>query len=261
MQTISPRKKAIASLLYARRNLKAASCLWALSEQEERSIRDYGFNGRVEVIPNGVSRAVECSADEVADFRRRHDAGPGCRILLFLSRIARKKNLPLLLKGFARTASEHPDWKLLIAGADEGGHIQEVRALIEGLGIGKQVSLIGSVSGKEKACALTSASIFVLPSLSEGLPIAVLEAMEYGKPVLLTDGWTLPLATSAEFGWRVSGDEAKFGAALHEAMNVPEDVLAEMGRSGQSIVRKHFDWDSIGHQAISLYSSLMNDGR
>jgi len=261
MQTISPRKKAIASLLYERRNLTTASCLWALSEQEKLSIMEYGFNGRIEVIPNGVNRAIYCSADDVADFRRRHNVAPGSRILLFLSRIARKKNLPLLLKALAKIASKHPDWKLLIAGADEGGHIHQVQALIEEFKIGKQASLIGPVSGKEKACALTAASVFVLPSHSEGLPIAVLEAMEYGKPVLLTDGWSLPVTTSAKFGWRVSVEEALFEAALHEAMSTSEQVLAEMGGLGQSLVREHFNWDSIAQQAASLYTSLLTDGR
>jgi len=256
--TLSPMKKALASLLYARRNLKGANCLWALSEQEKAAVRAYGFAGQVEVIPNGVNRAVACSAQQVAEFRNRHDVSPGSRVLLFLSRIARKKNLPLLLKGFAKNVKARPEWKLLIAGGDERGHIQEVRHLIHDLGIEGSVRLIGPVSGREKACAFTSASLFVLPSLSEGLPIAVLEAMEYAKPVLLTDGWTLPVPASETYGWRTPAEERAFQAALLEAMSASEDTLAEMGRTAQSIVRKYFDWDSIATQASSLYASLLS---
>jgi poly(glycerol-phosphate) alpha-glucosyltransferase len=255
--TLSPRKKALASLLYARRNLKDASCLWALSEQEKAAVRAYGFTGRVEVLPNGVNRAGTCSAEEIAGFRSRHGVPPGSRVLLFLSRIAHKKNLPLLIKGFAKSVKTRPEWKLLIAGADERGHIQEVRALIRDLGIDGSARLIGPVTGREKACAFSSASVFVLPSLSEGLPIAVLEAMEYGKPVLLTDGWTLPVTTSVKFGWRASTEEHAFEVALLEAMSASEDTLAEMGRAARSIVREYFDWDSIGAQARSLYGSLL----
>jgi poly(glycerol-phosphate) alpha-glucosyltransferase len=259
--TISSRKKALASLLYGRRNLTEASCLWALSEQEKASIRAYGFPGRVAVIPNGVNRAVPCSGEEVSEFRSRHDVAAGSRVLLFLSRIARKKNLPLLLKAFAKNVKTRPEWILLIAGGDERGHIHEVQALIRDLGIEKSVRMIGPVFQREKACAFTSASVFVLPSHSEGLPIAVLEAMEYGKPVLLTDGWTLPVTTCAKFGWRVSTDERAFDTALLEAMNSPEDTLAAMGRSARSIVREQFDWDSIAQQACSLYESLLVGGQ
>ena len=256
--TISSRKKALASLLYVRRNLIKASCLWALSEQEKASIQAYGFVGRVAVIPNGVNRSVLCSAAEVAEFRKKHAVAPASRVLLFLSRIARKKNLPLLLKAFAKNVKMQPTWVLLIAGSDERGHIYEVRALIRELGIEKSVRLIGPVSGREKACAFTSASVFVLPSHSEGLPIAVLEAMEYAKPLLLTDGWTLPVTTDTRFGWRVPGKDSAFESALLEVMNTSEDRLKEMGRDARSVVREHFGWDGVAKRACSLYASLLD---
>lgn len=253
--TISPRKKALVSLLYERRNLMTASCLWALSEQEKASFRSYGYAGRVEVIPNGVNGSIACSAREVIDFRNRHDIAGGSRVMLFLSRIARKKNLPLLLRAFARNVKLRPEWVLLIAGSDEGGHIREVRAFVHELGIERSVRIIGPVLGDEKARAFSSASVFVLPSHSEGLPIAVLEAMEYGKPVLVTEGWTLPVSTSANIGWKVPASE--FESALLEAMSKPEDVLADMGRAGRAIVREYFSWDMIAKQACSLYASLL----
>jgi glycosyltransferase involved in cell wall biosynthesis len=214
----------------------------------------------VAVIPNGVNRAIVCSSEEIADFRTRHNVAPGSRVLLFLSRIARKKNLPLLLKEFARSVQSRPEWILLVAGSDEDGHIHEVQALVRELGIQKSVRIIGQVLGKDKACAFTSASLFALPSHSEGLPIAVLEAMEYGKPVLVTDGWTLPVTTSATFGWKVPATENEFGTALLEAMNTSEDVLVDMGRAARLIVREKFSWDSIAQQACTLYASLLGQG-
>jgi glycosyltransferase involved in cell wall biosynthesis len=240
--------------------LMTASCLLALSEQEKASIKAYGYTGRVAVIPNGVNRASECSAEEIAEFRRKYYVATGSKVMLFLSRIARKKNLPLLLKAFARNVKAQPEWVLIIAGSDERGHLQEVLALIRDLQIEKSVRLIGPVSGREKACAFTSASVFVLPSHSEGLPIAVLEAMEYGKPVVATDGWTLPVTTSVRYGWRVPADEGPFEAALLEVMTTSDDTLANMGSSAKSIVREHFDWDAVAKQACSLYVSLLSDG-
>jgi len=255
---ISPGKKALASLLYARRNMEEASCFWALSEQEKASIQAYGFKGQVAVIPNGVCRTFPSKAEDVVEFRKRHELNSHSRVLLFLSRIARKKNLPLLLKTFAKNVKLQPEWVLLIAGSDERGHIQEVWDLIYELGIVKSVRMIGQVSGKEKACAFTSASLFVLPSHSEGLPIAVLEAMEYGKPLLITDGWTLPVVTSARFAWRVPVEDRSFESALLEAMCTPEDRLKEMGCNARSVVREHFGWDGVAMQACSLYASLLS---
>jgi poly(glycerol-phosphate) alpha-glucosyltransferase len=258
--TISPTRKAIASLLYERRNLMTASCLWALTEQEKTSIRAYGYTGHVAVIPNGVNRASACSMEEIAEFRRKNDVPPGSKMMLFLSRIARKKNLPLLLKTFARNVKTRPEWVLIIAGSDERGHLQEVLGLIRDLQIEKSVRLIGPVSGKEKASAFSSASVFVLPSHSEGLPIAVLEAMEYGKPIVATDGWTLPVTINVRYGWRVPADEGPFEAALLDVMTTSDATLMDMGRSAKSIVREHFDWDAVANQACSLYVSLLSNG-
>ncbi|HEV2484089.1 MAG TPA: glycosyltransferase [Terracidiphilus sp.] len=255
--SISRWKKALASRLYARRNLRYASCVCALSEQEKVAIRATGFDGRVEVLPSGASRAIECSAEEIADFRGKHNIAPGARILLFLSRIARIKNLPMLLRTFANSVKTQPGWVLLIAGSDEDGHIREVQALIRNLGIETSVRMIGPIWGREKACAFTSASLFVLPSHSEGLPIVVLEAMEYGKPLLLTDVWTLPVETDAVFSWRVSGEHGAFGAALLEAMSTSEERLKEMGLASRAVVRAHFGWDRVARKACSLYASLL----
>ena len=258
---ISRKKKAIASLLFARRNILEATCVCALSEQERTSIRNFGFTGRVEVIPYGMNSASSCTDAEVSDFRGKHSVAPSSRIMLFLSRVAPKKNLPLLLNAFASVVKLAPEWKLLIAGGDERGHINEVRQLVKDLKLDNSVNLIGSAYGHAKACALTSASLFVLPSHSEGLPIAVLEAMEYGKPVLVTDGWTLPVKTTAKYGWRVPVDRESFELALREAMSTPEDKLVEMGQAARSIVREHFTWDSAAMKACSLYASLVDDSR
>lgn len=254
---ISRMKKRLASLLFAQRNLTESSCLCALSEQEKNSIRATGFRGPVAVLPSGVSRAIECSANELADFRKRHNITPAANILLFLSRIARIKNLPLLLKSFAKSAKARPEWVLVIAGSDEGDHLREIESLIRDLQIAGSVRLIGPVWGKEKALAFTSSSLFVLPSFSEGLPIVALEAMEYGKPLLLTDVWTLPVETNAVFSWRVPGEDTAFGAALLEALSTPEERLKEMGSAARQLVRAHFGWDGVAQKAMSLYTSVL----
>jgi glycosyltransferase involved in cell wall biosynthesis len=230
-----------------------------LSKHERDSARNYGFSRRVEIVPNGVSRPLPCSIEEVAAFRIRHNVAPGARVVLFLSRIARKKNLPLLLKSFARNIKKRSEWMLLIAGPDECGHLNDIRQLIQDLGIHHSVCYVGPVAGKEKACAFSAASLFVLPSISEGLPIAVLEAMAYGKPVLITDGWTFPISTDLQFGWRASSNECEFQEALFEAMSCSEEALAEIGSLGKSIVSKYYDWEIIGKQMLAIYQSVLSE--
>jgi poly(glycerol-phosphate) alpha-glucosyltransferase len=256
---ISPRKKSLVSKLYERKNLIEASCACALSEQEKESIRSYGYGGRIEIIRNGVGDVKACSPEEMAGFKSRHAVPTHSRILLFLSRIARKKNLPMLLEAFAANLQKRPDWILIVAGADEGGHLREVQSLIRSLRIEASVRLVGALFGKDKACAFTAASIFVLPSHSEGLPVAVLEAMAHGKPVIVTDKWSLPVKTSARFEWRVPAEKEAFEKALLEGMSSPAETLLEMGACAKSIVDQHFSWDTVAQQARALYTDLVAD--
>ena len=255
---ISPRKKLIASLLYEHKNLSTASCIWALSEQEKQSARDYGLDGRIDVIANGANRASLCSEEEVKAFRGKYGIQGDSRILLFLSRITPVKGLPILLRAFAENLRRQWGWTLVIAGSDEGNHIEEVRQLVELLGIGLSVRMIGPVFGREKACAFSAASLFSLPSYHEGLPIAVLEAMEYGLPVIITDTWTLPCPVDKQFGWRVAAEQSALQNALFEAMTAPASRLEEIGAGAQSLARRYFTWDAVAQKASELYASLLS---
>lgn len=258
--SVSARKKALATFLYEHRNFSTAACLWALTEREKTSIREYGYQGRVAVIPNGVRRSIDCSAAEICEFRARHRISSSARVVLFLSRIAVEKNLPQLLRAFARNICKHPEWLVVIAGNDERGYIRQVEAVVSELAIGQSVRFIGPVSGKKKALAFSIASIFALPSRSEGLPITVLEAMEYGKPVFVTDVWTLPGVNCAAFGWRVPLEEHAFETGLSDAMSTSDHVLREKGRIARATVRELFDWDTVAQQARVLYGSLLAAG-
>ena len=254
---ISPGKKALASLLYERRNLLQASSLLALSRQEEASMRAYGYRGRIEIVPNGVAEAMGCTPEEIDGFYRRHNLPVGSRVILYLARVTPKKNLPLLLRAFACNAASFPGWTLVVAGSDEGGYLAEIQGLIESLGIGSSVRLLGQVAGEEKACVLAAASLFALPSHSEGLPIAVLEAMEYGKPVLTTDTWAFPFQEAERSGWRVPPEEGAFTAALAEAMGSTDEQLAALGAQGRRFVRSHFSWPRVAARLSALYASLL----
>jgi poly(glycerol-phosphate) alpha-glucosyltransferase len=236
-----------------------ASALWALSRQEEHSIKQWGYSGRTVVIPNGVSRAEECSEAEITDFRVRNSVAPGSKILLYLGRITPKKNLPLLLEAFAAVRELAPEWVLVIAGSDEGDHLRIVQALIDKLDIRQNVRIVGRVAGREKALAFSAASVFVLPSHSEGLPIAVLEAMEYAKPVLITDGWSLPVGGDVRIGWRAPLNDDGFRQALSEALQAPEHELTALGEAGRELVRTHYDWDRIAQDAIELYDTVTRE--
>ena len=93
----------------------------------------------------------------------------------------------MLLPAFKKLLQGSGDSHLVLAGANERGYEAQVRHLAEELGLASRLTLTGLITGQDKLAALQDADVFVLPSRSEGLSIAMLEAMYMGLPVVVTD--------------------------------------------------------------------------
>lgn len=242
-------KKRLAHTFYESENLRSAACLHALNEAEASAIRLYGLRNPICVIPNGVD-LPDCSASNRMDGERR---------CVFLGRIHPKKGLANLLQAWAK-AARGDEWKLEIAGWDQGGHEKELRRLAEKLQLQSSVRFVGPKFGAEKEAFLRGAAVFLLPSLSEGLPVAVLEAWSYRLPVVMTPECNLPEGFDSGAAIRSEGDVDSLAAALKCVMELPDQGLQEMGMRGRRLVEGRFAWPRISRQMVDVYSWLLNGG-
>ena len=103
--------------------------------------------------------------------------------ILIVGRLHPQKNHAVLLKAFSFVYQDHKDWSLIIAG--DGPLRTELEELAQSLGIAKAVQFKGIV--KKPELLYQTSSIFVLPSLHEGTPNALLEAMSYSLPAIVSD--------------------------------------------------------------------------
>lgn len=123
-------------------------------------------------IPNALLQSVHTD-----------QAGAPGLIIAAMGRLVRQKGFDVLLKAFARSGERHPDWSLMILG--EGPERSQLESLAWELGIGARVSFPGLIQNPFRMLRRTS--MFVLSSRFEGFPMALIEAMACGLPVISTD--------------------------------------------------------------------------
>ena len=186
------------------------------------------------------------------------------RYAIFVGRITRQKGLAHLLRAWQNVPAEYG--LVLAAGSPDEENIgNEVRALIEELQKTRpNVIWIPDMLPHEKLCALlTSADLFICPSIYEPLGIVNLEAMGCetavlatrvgGIPEVVADGSTGKLVNYSGDGAALEHDLA---AAIIELMNEPE-LLKKYGEAGRKRAAAKFGWPTVARATLALYQSLI----
>jgi len=252
-------KKRLAAWAYENANLRGAACLHAVSEAEAQSIRAYGLRNPIAVVPNGVDLPCQ-QVSKPAPWEA--DLPDGAKVLLYLGRLHPKKGLPNLLRawGLSGRGRESGEWRLVIAGWDQGGHEAELRLLTEELGITETVVFAGPQFGEDKAASFRRATAFVLPSFSEGLPVAVLEAWAHGLPVVMTPQCNLPEGFAAGAAVQVDPEPASIAAGLRELFRMSDAERHAIGERGRRLVEERFSWPKIAQQMKAVYEWVLGGG-
>lgn len=253
-------KKRIVALLFENRNLRFAHCLHALNPAEAESIRHYGVKNPVAIIPNGVDiEGIHPLPDRDA-LARHFPQIKGKRRVLFLSRLHPKKGLSNLLRAWSNLVREFPDWTLLIAGSGAPDYERELRELTASIAIEQSVVFLGAVYGEQKREALAAADLFVLPSFSEGLSMATLEAAAAGLPVLHTPECNFPQLTKAGAAIETTATESGVESGLRALLKLSPETRHEMGQKGLAMVKSNYTWRQVATQMLALYQWLRNEG-
>jgi glycosyltransferase involved in cell wall biosynthesis len=254
-------KKKIASILYENRSLARAECIQVNSKPEFAVARKFGLRNPICLIPNGVripdlKEAIPLDKQSLVQRLKSR----GHKVLLYLGRLHPKKGLTQLLPAFHRMHGEFDEWVLVIAGWDQFGHAEDLRRLAESLGLEKRVIFLGPQYGAAKDLCFRLADAFILPSYSEGLPMAVLEAWAYGKPVLITPACNLEVGYVTGAAISIEPASASVEGGLRRMFEMPEIERIQMGSNGRALVEKNFSWLSVAQNLRSVYNWLLTGG-
>lgn len=249
-------KKRLVWSLWERRAVAAAGCLQALCAAEVEAIRALGFSGPVALIPNGVHAPAPHQIAAAPPWAGRIPAED--KVLLFLGRFHPKKGLAPLVEAWSRLAASAAaaGWWLVVVGHGDAGALQ-ARINRERLA---RVLVLGPCFGGEKDACLAGATAFVLPSFSEGLPMAALEAMSWSLPCLLSPACNLPQAFTAGAALSVTPSASALSGPLRALMAMDGSERRQMGAAGRRLVQQHYSWPQAAEATAALYRWLMGEG-
>jgi poly(glycerol-phosphate) alpha-glucosyltransferase len=251
----SAMKKRIAGVLYQYAHLRGAAALQALCEPEAAAIAAFGLRNPVHVIPNGIDLPAAKTMQS-----ERHENPREPRVMLYRGRLHPQKNLLALIQAWAMVRarpSEGPNWRLVIAGWDKDGHEAALRAAAKKFAIEGEIDFLGPLFGSEKDAAFRNASAFILPSLSEGLPMTVLEACSYGLPVLMTDACNLRDGFALGAAHRLDVAPEGMAANLSSYLSLPDEKQSAIGARGYAWVQRDFTWSAIARQIADVYRATV----
>ena len=240
-------RKLITWSLYQKRRLRNNTMLLATSQEEADNIRKLGLEIPIAVIPNGTN-----FPDQLPP-KKKHEGYE--KVILFLSRIHPKKGLFYLVNAINYLRPNN--WKVIIAGYDEGGHQEEVEAEILKAGVEDFFDFIGPIDDQRKWDLYENADLFILPSFSENFGIVVIEALASRTPVITT--WGTPWKDLVDYncGWWVEPSEQGLIEGLRTALSISQDQRIQMGINGRKLVEEKYTWSAIAGDMVDLYLELL----
>ncbi|MGX5357813.1 glycosyltransferase [Kocuria sp. KH4] len=226
--------------------LRAARCVMYLTDREQADLIDVaGAHLRLAHLPNGVP-LPESPATE-------HAKGPHVAPeALYLARLHPRKRPLVFVRAAGALSTVFPTARFSLVGADEGEGKAVRAALQRQNGMGR-ITWSGSVAPEKTLERMRKAAVYVLPSTDEPFPMAVLEAMSLGLPVIVTDTCGLaPMVQEQSAGIVCSDDPEDVERALARLLADPE-LRLEMGYHARRAVKKTYSMPSVAAKLLSIY--------
>ncbi|MGE5095828.1 MAG: glycosyltransferase family 4 protein [Betaproteobacteria bacterium] len=234
---------------FLRRTLLLPDVIVLLAACELQAYREFVPEQHVVVIPNGI----DCAPFAGIPIVRSQPEYP--LRLIYIGRLDREKGLYETLQAMRLAHELGVDSRITIAGA--GAEEGRLKRYAQALGLASRVCFAGPVFGDDKVRLLAGADVMVLPSYSEGLPYALLEAMAGGIPVIGTPVGAIPdVMTHGIHGFLVP---ARDGKAIAEALAVlhgDRERVSWMSRACKRRIRAAYSIDRVAAQFATHYAHL-----
>jgi len=235
-------------------NHGVAQRIVAVSTMTRKKLLEEGIHEeRIVVIPNGITPVAVEGINKV-EVRKAAGIGADDPFLLAVGRLVYSKAHELLIAAMPSVLEKFPNAKLGICG--DGVLRPQLEEQIQFIGLSTSVKLLGHSDNVAKF--LASADVFVMPSLWEGLPIALLEAMSAGLPVIATQVEGIEEAVvEGENGCLIPIGDAKALAEAIIHLLADTEMQKRMGRASQEKVKKTYSSERMCKEYFDLVREIV----
>lgn len=248
----SPGLKKAVSTLYQNRFLRNAGGFHLLTEKEGADVAEFLHGQPAPIIPN-FAEPFGSDGTPPKWWRKDYE---NRKIYLFLGRLHQKKGVMELLDAWERLSGDDPDFAahsaLVFCGWNDGieGFEQRVSALAARF---DNVQFAGPQYGADKNRSLGVADFFLLPSKSEGLPMAILEGWAAGVPAIMSPECNLDIGFERGAAFRTGHTAETIYPSLKAARNLSTEAWNEASAKARSLVAERYSEESVRAGLLSLY--------
>lgn len=252
-------KRLLAKWLYELDYLNLATEVHTLSREESTGLQRYGYRGRSFIVPNGVD------LEEIPSKRGGHFfAGKPYwdKVkLIWVGVLREDKNLRALIGAVALLPiSIRNQFVCVLIGPDYKGNSQTFKALAKELNCADSFDFVGPLYDQNKYDAIESADLYVLPSFTEGVSLAMLDAMACFKPCLITTGCGFNYFMKDDFAIFCEPHAQDIATGIEEAMRRRNDWI-QMGKRGRFAIEQYFNWPIVAREMNMNYSRILEELR
>jgi glycosyltransferase involved in cell wall biosynthesis len=259
-------RKQVYLALGGRRWLRDASLVISTAAGEVEQTRRFFPTTPVEIIPAPMDLAEyqdlpgPDAAETAFGAQGTRDLADDRPSVLFLSRIHPKKGLEVLIESIDVLRRRGREVRLLIAGGPDGPYRRQMEMLVDRLGLGDDVRLLGPVAGELKRSLFERADVFALATHQENFGIVFTESLACRTPVVTTRGVDIwPELESSGGALIADRTPEAFADAIERIVSEP-GMSSSMGSAGRRWVMEYLDVSRITERFVEVYAKAIAEG-
>lgn len=234
-----------------------ADYVWAVSEGTKQTLYDYGYQGEVDVVPNGADFEVSDNLESaVKDVNNKLKFKEDERVFLFVGQMIKQKNILSIIEALNIVKANNVPFKMIFVG--EGKSKEEFEKEVKKSSYSKQAVFLGKILDREYLQAIFArADLFVFPSVYDNAPVVVREAAAVGTPSLvIRNSNAAEGIRHRENGYICDDSVESIADCIIEASRHPEEQIS-IGKNAQETVYRSWE-DVINTIVIPKYENILS---